>query len=61
MMTERSETAGMPLSPEQVATMLFEKAVALGQAGRSEEAVAVYEDVVRRFGTATGPVLRRLE
>ena len=37
---------------------LVNKGVTLGQLGRSEEAIAVYDDVVGRFGTATELPLR---
>jgi len=43
---------------EQMARALFNKAVALGILGRSEEALAAYEEVVRRFGEANEPALR---
>jgi tetratricopeptide (TPR) repeat protein len=57
---ERCGTAGVPLSPEQVATALIDKGIMLGQLGRSEEAIRVYEDVVQRFGAASGFRLREL-
>src|SRR5450631_4178321 len=41
---ERCGTAGQPLSAEQVATALIDQGAILAQSGRSEEAIAVYED-----------------
>ena len=38
---------------EEVARALVNKGVTLGQLGRNEEAIAVYDDVVGRFGIAT--------
>ena len=35
-----------------MATALFNKAVSFGQMGKSEEALAVYDEVVERFGEA---------
>jgi tetratricopeptide (TPR) repeat protein len=40
------------------ANALVNKGATLGQLGRNEEAIAVYEDVVARFGTASEPALR---
>jgi hypothetical protein len=40
---------------EQVAMALVNKRVRLGQLGRSEDAVAVYDDVVARFGMDDEP------
>jgi len=34
---------------------LRNKGIALGALGRSEEAIAVYDDLLARFGTATEP------
>lgn len=45
-------------STEQVAQSLFNKGMALGALGRSEEELAVYDEVDRRFGTAFEPALR---
>src|SRR5262249_45373717 len=45
---------------EQVTNALVNKGVGLGQLGRSEEAITVYDDVVARFGTATELPLREL-
>jgi hypothetical protein len=42
----------------QVAKALFNKGVTLGALGRSDEEIAVYDDVVGRFGTATELALR---
>ena len=47
----------MPLR-EQVAKALVNKGVALGVLDRSVEAIAVYDDVVARFGAATEDSLR---
>ena len=41
-----------------VAKALFNKGVALGALDRSDEAVAAYDEVVARFGTASEPSLR---
>ena len=41
-----------------VAQALFSKGVTLNQHNRSEEEIAVYDDVVKRFGEATEPGLR---
>ena len=38
---------------ENVSLALFNKGITLGQLGRSEEAIAVYDEVVRRFGEAS--------
>jgi TolA-binding protein len=43
---------------EQVARALVNKGARLGELGRSEEAVAVYDEVERRFGAAPEAVLR---
>lgn len=45
-------------SSEQAAQSLFNKGVALGKLGRSEDEVAVYEQVVERFGGAKEIELR---
>jgi hypothetical protein len=37
---------------------LRNKGVALSTLGRSEEAIAVYDDLLARFGNATEPALR---
>jgi hypothetical protein len=42
----------------QVARALFAKVTRLGELGRSEEVIAVYDDVVQRFGTASELQLR---
>ncbi|OJX76821.1 tetratricopeptide repeat protein [Magnetospirillum sp. 64-120] len=44
-------------SNEQVAKSLFDKGVTLGELGRSEDAIAVYDQVVERFGGAKESVL----
>ena len=49
-----------PALREQVATALVNKGITLGTLNRSEEAIAVYDDVVKRFGEATEPALREL-
>jgi len=41
-----------------VSKALFNKGLALGSLGRSEEAIAVYDEVVSRFGDAEEPELR---
>jgi hypothetical protein len=43
---------------EQVARALVNKGVALGALDRSAEAIAVYDDLLARFGTATELPLR---
>jgi hypothetical protein len=43
---------------EQVAKALVNKGARLGVLGRSDEAIAVYADVLARFGTATELALR---
>jgi tetratricopeptide (TPR) repeat protein len=48
-----------PALREQVAKALYDKGITLNQLGRSEEAVAVYDDLLARFGTAAEPELRR--
>jgi tetratricopeptide (TPR) repeat protein len=42
----------------QVAEALFDKGVALGQEGKCGEAIAVYEEIVRRFGADASPDVR---
>ena len=42
--------AGQPVPPDAAAAALFNKAVALGQARRPTEELAVYEDINERFG-----------
>jgi hypothetical protein len=41
-----------------VAWALYSKGFALGALGRSEEVIAVFNDLLARFGTATEPPLR---
>ena len=43
---------------EQVATAIFDKAVQLNELGHYDEALAVYDEIVDRFGTASEPALR---
>jgi tetratricopeptide (TPR) repeat protein len=43
---------------EQVAKALFSKGVTLGALDRGAEAIAVYDDLLARFGTATELPLR---
>ena len=51
--------AGEPASRDwRHAQALFRKGVALGSLNRSEDAIAVYDEVVRRFGEAEAPALR---
>jgi len=45
-------------SNEEVAKSLYDKGVALGKQGWSEDAIAVYDQVVERFGGAKDIVLR---
>jgi hypothetical protein len=45
---------------EQVAQALNNKAVVLGQLGRSKDARATYDELVRRYRLAEQPVLRQL-
>ncbi len=45
---------------ESVANALFNKGVALGALGRSEEAIAAYDDLLARFGSAIELPLREL-
>jgi TolA-binding protein len=40
-----------------VARALFNKGVTLGALGRSADAIAVYDEVVARYGTASEPAL----
>ncbi len=47
-----------PALREQVAGALYNKGVTLGQLDRSEEAIAVYDQVVTRFGADPEPALR---
>ena len=42
--------AGQPVPPEAAAVALFNRAIALGQAGRAEEELDVYGDICDRFG-----------
>ena len=53
-----SATRANPALREQVAKALFNKGVTLGALERSEEAIAVYDEVVARFGDAPDPTLR---
>jgi hypothetical protein len=45
---------------EQVAKALVAKGVALGQLGRREEAIAVCDDIIARYGSASELPLREL-
>jgi TolA-binding protein len=47
-----------PAMREQVAKALLYKGIAFGELGRAEEAIAVYEDVIARFGDAADPAIR---
>ena len=47
-----------PALRERIAKALLNKGYSLGASSRSEEAVAVYDQVVKRFGDATEPALR---
>lgn len=42
----------------EIAQALYNAGVVLGQLSRSEEAIAVYDDVVKRYGDAPEPALR---
>jgi hypothetical protein len=53
--TPRRKPAPQRLSDAQA---LYDKAVRLGTLGRSEEEIAVYDDLLARFGSATQPALR---
>jgi len=55
---QRFGEAGEPALREQVAKALVNKGVRLGALNRSQEAIAVYEEVVWRFGEAGEPALR---
>ncbi len=44
---------------ERVGEALFKKGYSLGELNRNEEAIAVYDDVIARFGSATEPALRK--
>src|SRR6516165_2863195 len=45
---------------EKLAEALYSKGIVLAQSGRKEEAIAILDDVVRRFGTASEPQLREM-
>jgi hypothetical protein len=49
-----------PAAPPQVVSELILKAVALVRDGRPDEALPVYDDLVRRFGTDSDPTVIRL-
>jgi tetratricopeptide (TPR) repeat protein len=53
----QAETA-TDATPMQRALYTFNRGILYGQLQRSEDELAVYEDVVRRFGTATEPAVR---
>jgi hypothetical protein len=50
----------MPALREQVALAFFGKGNNLAKLGRGKEAVAVYSNLVERFGRASEPALREL-
>jgi hypothetical protein len=52
--------ASEPPLREQVASVLFNKGVRLGERDRSEKAVAVYDEVLARFGDASERALRQV-
>src|SRR5437867_2154677 len=52
------KVAERPTFGRRVALALFRKGVTLGHLNRSEEAIAVYDEVVRRFGDAPEPAVR---
>jgi tetratricopeptide (TPR) repeat protein len=49
-----------PALRELLAAALFNEGVTLGLLGRGDEAIAVYDKVINRFGTATDPKLREV-
>ena len=53
-----AQNIGGPVLHEHVAQALFNKGYTLGALKRSEEAIVVYDEVVKRFGEATEPALR---
>ncbi|MDO8333234.1 MAG: tetratricopeptide repeat protein, partial [Nitrosomonas sp.] len=53
-----SKAVEVSSEPVQLAKALFNKAITLGQLERSEEAIAVYDEVVKRFGESTELSLR---
>jgi len=55
---DREIVYGVEPIRELVAAALVNKGAALGALGRGDEAVAVYDDLVARFGTATELPLR---
>ena len=60
MAVKFADAIGSPGPPmrERIAKSLFYAGLTLRELGRSEEAVAAYEEVVERFGDATEPELR---
>ena len=59
-MIARFGDAPEPAPREQVAIALYNKGVRLGQLDRSEDAVAVYEELIARFGDAAQPSITEL-
>ena len=55
---ERLSASRKLASRVEVARALFDKGIALGQLGKSEDAIKVYDDLVERFGEATEAALR---
>jgi tetratricopeptide (TPR) repeat protein len=56
-----SDSLSEPVRDDRaVAMALFSKGVTLGELGRSEAALAAYDEMVRRFGEASEPALRVL-
>jgi tetratricopeptide (TPR) repeat protein len=49
-----------PLLSELLAAALINKGGILGELGRGDEAIAIYDDIVSRYGTASEPALREL-
>jgi hypothetical protein len=45
---------------EQVAQALVNKGATLGELGRGEDAIAVYDDVIARFGADEDPALKAI-
>ncbi len=47
-------------SPSQLAQSLVSKGITLGDFGRTDDAIATYDDLIRRFGDAPEPALREI-
>ncbi|MDQ2790030.1 MAG: hypothetical protein M3Y73_10065 [Actinomycetota bacterium] len=57
---DRFGDAPEPALRDQVATAIYNEGVRLGQLGRTEEAVGIYDQLVDRFGHEPEPALREL-